>query len=226
MEKRHPYSLIGIDGNALAVIGYVSNAMKQCGYSRDAINMYRTDAMSGDYNNLLSLSIQMIDNCNILSGYDDPMQQMMKGCDDLDYVDSPYSGTQNRIEKLIDENTNYSKIYNKLQDTLTNTLNDLIENNISFTKKDINETLFGNNGILNKEYFWDNLEYNITGELNESCQQYNLKNALYDDLYYALSKMLDEGIEFSKQDINHILLNITTDTDFYNKLSKYIKEDY
>ena len=226
MEKRHPYSLIGIDGNALAVIGYVSNAMKQCGYSRDAINMYRTDAMSGDYNSLLSLSIQMIDNCNILSGYDDPMQQMMKGIDDLKYVDHPYSGTQNRREKLIDENTNYSKIYNKLQNTLTNTLNDLIENNISFTKKDINETLFGNNGILNKEYFWDNLEYNITGELNESCQQYNLKNALYDDLSYVLSKMLDEGIEFSKQDINHILLNITTDTDFYNKLSKYIKEDY
>ena len=80
--------------------------------------------------------------------------------------------------------------------------------------------------MLNKEYFWDNLEYNITGELNESCQQYNLKNALYDDLYYVLSKMLDEGLEFSKQDINHILLNITTDTDFYNKLSKYIKEDY
>lgn len=226
MEKRHPYSLIGIDGNAFSIIGYVINAMKQCGYSRDAINMYKTDALSDDYNNLLSLSIQMIDNCNILSGYDDPMQQMMKGRDDLDYVDSPYAGTQNRIENLIDENTNYSKIYNKLQHTLTNTLNDLIENNISFTKKDINETLFGNNGILNKEYFWDNLEYNITGELNESCQQYNLKNALYDDLYYALSKMLDERIEFSKQDINHILLNITTDTDFYNKLSKYIKEDY
>ena len=93
MEKRHPYSLIGIDGNALAVIGYVINAMKQCGYSRDAINMYKTDAVTGDYNNLLSLSIQMIDNCNILSGYDDPMQQMMKGIDDLDYVDHPYSGT-------------------------------------------------------------------------------------------------------------------------------------
>ena len=74
MEKRHQYSLIGLYGNALAVIGYVINAMEQCGYSRDAINMYKTDAVSGDYNNLLSLSIQMIDNCNILSGYDDPMQ--------------------------------------------------------------------------------------------------------------------------------------------------------
>ena len=29
MEKRHPYSLIGIDGNGLAVIGYVANAMKR-----------------------------------------------------------------------------------------------------------------------------------------------------------------------------------------------------
>lgn len=223
MGKRHPYSLIGIDGNAFSIISYVINAMKQCGYSRDAINMYKTDALSGNYNNLLSLSIQMIDNCNILSGYDDPMQQMMKGHDRLDYVDYPHSGTQNRTEKLIDENTNYSKIYNKLQDALTNTLNDLLENRITFTKKDINETLFSNNGILNKEQFWDNLEYNVR-ELNESCQQYNLKNALCDDLYYALSKMLDEGLEFSKQDISHILLNITTDTDFYNKLSKYIKE--
>ena len=51
MGKRHPYSLIGIDGNGLAVIGYVANAMKQCGYSRDAINMYKTDAFAGDYNN-------------------------------------------------------------------------------------------------------------------------------------------------------------------------------
>lgn len=38
----------------------------------------------------------------------------MKGHDRLNYVDYPYSGTQNRTEKLIDENTNYSKIYNKL----------------------------------------------------------------------------------------------------------------
>ena len=59
MEKRHPYSLIGIDGNAFSVIGYVINAMKQCGYSRDAINMYKTDALSDDYNNLLSLSINV-----------------------------------------------------------------------------------------------------------------------------------------------------------------------
>jgi hypothetical protein len=74
MEKRHPYSLIGIDGNAFSIMSYVANAMKQCGYSRDAINMYRTDAISGDYNDLLCLSMQMIDNCNILSDYDDPMQ--------------------------------------------------------------------------------------------------------------------------------------------------------
>jgi len=93
MEKRHPYSLIGIDGNAFAIMAYVANAMKQCGYSKDAINMYRTDAMSGDYDDLLCLSMQMIDNCNILSGYDDPMQQMMKGHDDLDYVDYPHTGT-------------------------------------------------------------------------------------------------------------------------------------
>lgn len=104
MEERHPYSLIGIDGNAFSIIGYVANAMKQCGYSRDAITVYKSEALSGDYNNLLSVSIKMIDNCNILSGYDDPMQQMMKGHDDLDYVDYPYTGTQNRTEKLIDEN--------------------------------------------------------------------------------------------------------------------------
>ena len=223
-KERHPYSLIGIDGNAFSIISYVINTMKQCGYSRDAINMYKTDALSSDYNNLLSLSIQMIDNCNILSCYDDPMQQMMKGHDGLDYVDYPHSGTQNKTEKLIDENTNYSKIYNKLQATLTNTLNDLLENGISFSKKEINNSLFGNEGIVNKKDFWDNLEYDISGELNESYQQYNLKNALYDDLYYALSKMLDEGLEFSKQEINHILLDITTNTDFYNKLNKYIKE--
>jgi len=48
--------------------------------------------MSGDYDHLLSTSCIMVDNCNKLSGFDE-FQQLMKGHDDLDYVDYPHCGT-------------------------------------------------------------------------------------------------------------------------------------
>lgn len=58
MEK---YNLVGIDGNAFSVMGYVMNAMKSEGKTREEINKYREDAMSDDYNHLLSVSVEMID---------------------------------------------------------------------------------------------------------------------------------------------------------------------
>ena len=58
------YDLVGVDGNAFAVMAYVLKAMKECKMSKEEQSDYQTEAMSSDYNNLLAISIKMIDLCN------------------------------------------------------------------------------------------------------------------------------------------------------------------
>lgn len=65
------YDLVGIDGNAFSVMGYVLRAMKECGMSKEEQSDYQTKAMSGDYDNLLSVSVEMIDKCNEICGSDE-----------------------------------------------------------------------------------------------------------------------------------------------------------
>jgi hypothetical protein len=45
-------------------MGYVLKAMKECGMSKEEQSDYQTKAMGDDYNNLLAVSIEMIDKCN------------------------------------------------------------------------------------------------------------------------------------------------------------------
>jgi hypothetical protein len=63
MSKKH-YSLIGVDGNAFCIMGYVRNAMKETGYTRLEIEDYTKDATSSDYNHLLMVSAKQIEDCN------------------------------------------------------------------------------------------------------------------------------------------------------------------
>lgn len=58
------YDLVGIDGNAYSVMGYVRKAMKESGFSEQEIKAYTDDAMSGDYDHLLCVSVEMVDKCN------------------------------------------------------------------------------------------------------------------------------------------------------------------
>ena len=58
------YDFVGIDGNSFSVIGYGLKAMKECKMSKEEQSDYQTKAMSGDYNNLLAISVEMIDKCN------------------------------------------------------------------------------------------------------------------------------------------------------------------
>ena len=58
------YSLIGVDGNAFAVMGYVRNAMKAEGSSKEDIDNYTKDATSGDYHHLLMVSAEMVEFLN------------------------------------------------------------------------------------------------------------------------------------------------------------------
>ena len=59
------YDLVGVDGNAFAVMGYVSNAMRRSGFSKkEEEDEYLADAQSSDYHHLLCVSCQMVEKVN------------------------------------------------------------------------------------------------------------------------------------------------------------------
>lgn len=62
------YDLVGIDGNAFSIMGYVTRGMREQGFSRSDINAYLADAKSSDYNHLLVVSIDMVDKLNDMVG--------------------------------------------------------------------------------------------------------------------------------------------------------------
>ena len=57
------YSLVGVDGNAFAVLGYTANALKTEGLSNLKEEMYQK-AMSSTYNNLLVVCSTYLDRAN------------------------------------------------------------------------------------------------------------------------------------------------------------------
>lgn len=61
---KREYSLVGIDGNAFSIMAYVSRAMKDNGFSKEEIKIYQNEEMSGDYDNLLMISMKIIDKIN------------------------------------------------------------------------------------------------------------------------------------------------------------------
>ena len=61
---KQKYNLVGIDGNAYSVMGYVQSAMKEQGYTKAERDEYLRDAMSDDYNHLLCVSMDYIEMCN------------------------------------------------------------------------------------------------------------------------------------------------------------------
>lgn len=58
------YDLVGVDGNAFSVMGYVVRAMKECRMSKEEQNAYKEKAMSGSYDNLLAVSLDTLEKCN------------------------------------------------------------------------------------------------------------------------------------------------------------------
>lgn len=68
------FNLVGIDGNAFSIMGYVLNAMKVAyrsttlpdkeQFGSEAQTAYQKSAMSGDYNNLICVSQKMIEKVN------------------------------------------------------------------------------------------------------------------------------------------------------------------
>lgn len=66
-----PYTLVGVDGNAFCVMGYVRSAMKRAKMTKEDIDAYTKDATSSDYNHLLVVSCEMIDKVNEVLGLND-----------------------------------------------------------------------------------------------------------------------------------------------------------
>lgn len=53
--------LLGEDGNAGVIMGRVTRAMREAGISRADIDAYRAEAMLGDYDNLLRVTMRTVD---------------------------------------------------------------------------------------------------------------------------------------------------------------------
>ena len=49
--------LVGLDGNAFSIMGAVIKGLKAAGNGADIVDAYQADAMSGDYEYLLQVSV-------------------------------------------------------------------------------------------------------------------------------------------------------------------------
>jgi len=64
MNPKYPdvhVQLTGTDGNAYAIMGAVSSALKRHGVSAEEITKYKEESMSGDYDNLLATAMRWVD---------------------------------------------------------------------------------------------------------------------------------------------------------------------
>lgn len=57
------YDLCGIDGNAYAILGYTSRALKHEGL-RHLVDQMHEEAMSGDYDHLVVTCMKYLDKAN------------------------------------------------------------------------------------------------------------------------------------------------------------------
>jgi hypothetical protein len=53
--------LTGLDGNAFSIMGRVKKALMRTGADKEYIDQYLSEATSGDYNHLLSVSMEYVD---------------------------------------------------------------------------------------------------------------------------------------------------------------------
>lgn len=60
-EPKPTVKLLGKDGNAFMIMGIVTKALRRAGASSKHIEKYKKEAMSGDYNNLLQITMTYVD---------------------------------------------------------------------------------------------------------------------------------------------------------------------
>ena len=60
-ETKPTVKLTGNDGNAFAIMGNVKKALRRAGADKEYIDQYAKDAMSGDYDHLLQVSMEYVE---------------------------------------------------------------------------------------------------------------------------------------------------------------------
>ena len=63
MEPKYPHievTLVGEDGNAFAILGRVMQALRRNKVSKEEIDAFKTEATSGDYDNLLQTVMRWV----------------------------------------------------------------------------------------------------------------------------------------------------------------------
>ena len=65
------YTLVGVNGNAYAIMGYTSKAMKRAGFTKEEVDQMYKEATSGDYSNLICVCDEYIDRVNERLGLTD-----------------------------------------------------------------------------------------------------------------------------------------------------------
>jgi hypothetical protein len=73
-KKMRAYSLVGVNGNAYALMGYTARAMNDAEFSKDDINAMYDAAKSGDYSHLICVCNSWIDKVNEKLGLD-PLEE-------------------------------------------------------------------------------------------------------------------------------------------------------
>lgn len=61
---KHPdivVQLSGIDGNAFSIMGAVSKALRRGGVSKDEIDAYMKESMSGDYDHVIQTAMAWVE---------------------------------------------------------------------------------------------------------------------------------------------------------------------
>lgn len=53
--------LVGEDGNAFSILGRVSRALRKAGVPEAEVKAYSKEAMSGDYDNLLAVTMKWVE---------------------------------------------------------------------------------------------------------------------------------------------------------------------
>jgi len=59
-KEKPTVKLIGEDGNAFRILVAVKRALKKTGADQEYIDQYREEAMSGDYDNLLAVTMKYV----------------------------------------------------------------------------------------------------------------------------------------------------------------------
>lgn len=59
-KEKPTVKLLDTNGNAFAIIGLVQKALRQAGADEEYITRYQQEAMSGDYSNLLMVTMDYV----------------------------------------------------------------------------------------------------------------------------------------------------------------------